>query len=359
MTIETTIMDREPGGSAIRVAVGVLTYRRPEVLSDTLVAIESHLRNADLSQQLGVPVRTEILVVDNDPEATARVPVRRLDIPGVRYVVEPRPGIAAARNRAMAEASGFDVLAFIDDDEVPVDGWLSNLLIVWRRIGAAGVAGRVVPQYAVEPDPWIIAGRFFVRRTMPTGTPRPAAAAGNLLLDVRQVRRSGVTFAEPFGLTGGEDTIMTRRMTAAGLQIVWCDESVVKDRVPVDRLTRDWVLRRAWSHGNNQSLIEIHLIEPGHRRVVTRLKNGVTGSGRIAAGAMQYARGRVCGNLRDQARGTRMIWRGAGIVAGSLGVAYEEYARSHSADAPVVDPGHAAVESPPMGEAEGACLPLR
>lgn len=358
MTADTIHTDEGLGGSAIRVAVAVLTYRRPELLVDTLTAIASHLEHAALSAQVGTPVHTEIVVVDNDPASSARGFVRRLDIAGLRYVVERRPGIAAARNRAMAEASGSDVLVFIDDDEDPMDGWLSNLLTVWRRTGAAGVAGRVVPKYAMDPDPWIIAGRFFVRKTMPTGTDRPAAAAGNLLLDVRQVTRSGIAFEEPFGLTGGEDTIMTRKMTAAGLRIVWCDESVVRDRVPAERLTRDWVLRRAWSHGNNQALIEIHMAASNHGRAMGRLRNGVTGGARMVAGAFQLTRGHLRGSLEDQARGARMVWRGAGFVAGALGVAYEEYARPHDADTAGRGDDHATVASPPVGEAEGAWLPL-
>ena len=48
-----------------------------------------------------------------------------------RYVVEPRPGLSRARNRALAEADA-DIVAWLDDDEVADPGW-----IAWLRHGFA------------------------------------------------------------------------------------------------------------------------------------------------------------------------------------------------------------------------------
>jgi hypothetical protein len=55
----------------------------------------------------------ELIVVDNRPVAGA------VSLAGVRVVHEPRPGLSAARNRGLAEASG-EIVAFTDDD-VEVD----------------------------------------------------------------------------------------------------------------------------------------------------------------------------------------------------------------------------------------------
>ena len=51
---------------------------------------------------------TSVLVVDNDPEAGARETCTGYH-PAVRYVHEPRPGIAAARSRALREAHAHDL----------------------------------------------------------------------------------------------------------------------------------------------------------------------------------------------------------------------------------------------------------
>lgn len=313
--------------STLRLVVGILTYRRPELLAANLAKICAQVEEVTChSASTPARLRSQVLVIDNDPEGSGRPAVAAYS-PRVRYVIEDTPGIAAARNRALREAAGCDLLVFIDDDEEPLPGWLDSLLSVWVQTGAAGVVGRVVPAYQVAPTPWIEAGEFFVRKTMPTGTRRPAAAAGNLLLDLKQLEPTGIRFDEPFGLTGGEDTLMTRRMATQGLHLVWCNESVARDLIPAERLTRRWVLSRAWSHGNTQALIDVHLASAGLRRSATRFTLGVTGVGRILAGVGQLARGVLRRSLRDRARGARLMWRGAGLAAGACGLAFEEYAR--------------------------------
>ena len=88
-------------------------------------------------------MRCSILVIDNDP---ARSGERVAAEHGVTYVVEPRPGIAAVRNRALAEceSAAADVLLFIDDDETPEPGWLRAMIEMYTTTRPTAVAGRVV-----------------------------------------------------------------------------------------------------------------------------------------------------------------------------------------------------------------------
>src|SRR5829696_2372932 len=105
----------EPGSGPTTV-VAVLTYRRVELLSGLL---------ADLvAQAATITPAATVLVVDNDPEGSAADVVLGWAERGVRYVHEPRPGISAARNRALTEAADADALVFFDDDEHPCPGWL-------------------------------------------------------------------------------------------------------------------------------------------------------------------------------------------------------------------------------------------
>lgn len=71
------------------------------------------------------PGSLDLLVVDNAPvNDRAREVVARY--PSIRYVVEPRPGLDWARNRAIAESRG-EIIAFTDDD-VSVDaGWAAAI----------------------------------------------------------------------------------------------------------------------------------------------------------------------------------------------------------------------------------------
>lgn len=90
------------------------------------------------------PDRLDLLLVDNAPkDESVRVLVRRY--PSVRYVVEPRPGLNRARNRAVSESSA-DVIAFTDDD-VSVDAaWARTIGCVFASDSLVdAVTGLVIP----------------------------------------------------------------------------------------------------------------------------------------------------------------------------------------------------------------------
>ncbi|BBO79847.1 hypothetical protein DSCO28_04130 [Desulfosarcina ovata subsp. sediminis] len=114
------------------------------------VAVCSRDRAEDLEKCLGSLIRLEysnleLLVVDNAPsnESTARLV--KESFPGVRYIMEDRPGLDWARNRAVLEAKG-EIIAYTDDDVI-VDGkWaqaLADLFVSSPEVMA--VTGLVVP----------------------------------------------------------------------------------------------------------------------------------------------------------------------------------------------------------------------
>jgi len=314
------------GGAAIHVSVGVLTYRRPCELASLLPALVEQAHAVMGSGEYTV----DIIVVDNDADASAAstvIPVADVH-PLVRYVVEPTPGIAAARNRALDEASGSRLLAFVDDDERPDTDWLARLLDTCSATGAAAVAGRVLEEFATPPGPWFVAGEFFRRPRLPTGTPIGTAAAGNLLLDLDQVRAAGVRFDPTFALGGGEDNLFCRELTRAGFRIVWCDEARVFDRIPPARTTRRWVLARAYSDGHISALVDLRLADRPRVRSVVRARAVTKGLVRVPAGLARYAVGLATGSARLQARGLRTLCRGAGMLAAATGRTHEHYRRN-------------------------------
>jgi succinoglycan biosynthesis protein ExoM len=303
--------------------VSMLTYRRPAELERGLPLVFEHVRALR-------DVTGSVLVVDNDPGASARETVETLALESdvvVRYVVEPEPGIAAARNRAIDESAASDLLVFIDDDEHPTTDWLDPLVDTWKRSGASAVVGRVVSEFDDELDPWVAAGEFFRRRSMPTGTEITVAAAGNLLIDRVQLHRLGVRFDERLGLGAGEDSLFSRELVRRGGRIAWCEESVAVDRVPRERMSRRWVLDRARSHGNAETVVGLHLARSSAERARVRAAAAARGAVRVAGGSARYTYGLLTRSLRHQARGLRTTHRGLGIVSGAAGVAVKEYAR--------------------------------
>ena len=322
--------DRQPGdlplpaNVMLNIVVAVATYLRPGDLERCLRSVLKARAHA-MAERPDHAVR--FLVVDNDPSGSAREVVAALGGAETRYVIEPTAGISAARNRALAEASGDDILVFIDDDEEVGSDWLSHLLGTYETWRPAAVAGRVLSAFPHEPEPWFRAGGFFQRRSLPTGSPIKVAATNNLLLDLAVVRELGLSFDAYYGLIGGGDHHFTRVLARHGCLMVWCNEAVAVDHVPASRLTRAWVLARATRTGNSEVIVALRLTEGRLRRLQGRVIWASLGLFRICAGATAVAVGRATRSLRYEAKGAKALHRGRGMVIGALDRTVEEYQR--------------------------------
>jgi hypothetical protein len=308
----------EPGSAAV-VVIAVLTYRRPQLLPGLLTDL--------LAQAATVIPAARVLVVDNDPDAGAADVVRRWADRGVGYVHEPRPGISAARNRALAEAADADALVFFDDDQRPCAGWLARITGAWRLWGCAAVAGPVGSLVPEPVDQWIAGSGVFDRPRKPTGARVGGAGAGNLLLDLRRVRALGLRFDERLGLTGGEDTLFTHALVDAGEEIRWCDEAEAVEPVPADRLTRRWVRRRCFRSAGSWSRAELQLARGRTGR--WRLRSSVVAKAgvKLPPATLAWLAAAVLGRLPARGRAAATLASYAGLVVGAFGYVLGEYAR--------------------------------
>lgn len=85
----------------------------------------------------------EVLVIDNCPSNNDTKDLVAT-YPSVRYIVESRPGLDVARNRALKEASN-EIVAFTDDDAVPDRNWLKALIKNFNNPLVMCVAGITMP----------------------------------------------------------------------------------------------------------------------------------------------------------------------------------------------------------------------
>lgn len=94
---------------------------------------------ASLCRQTLVP--DEIVVVDNNSvKDYSTVLAEYSDQLPIKYVREDQPGIAHARNRAVAESIG-EYLVFIDDDCVAHDEWIANIVAPFEKNPHIGIVG--------------------------------------------------------------------------------------------------------------------------------------------------------------------------------------------------------------------------
>ncbi|MBP2676190.1 MAG: glycosyl transferase family 2 [Deltaproteobacteria bacterium] len=111
----------------------------------------NQLRRALRSLRAQTREPAEILVVDNAPGSAASMNLVRDEFPGVRYVMEPVPGLDFARNRALRETSR-EIVAFMDDDVVAEPGMAGAILDVFRERGRIAVCTGKVEALSLETE---------------------------------------------------------------------------------------------------------------------------------------------------------------------------------------------------------------
>jgi succinoglycan biosynthesis protein ExoM len=221
-----------------RVAVGVCTAHRPELLGRCLAALAAQ----------AVPRTCEItaIVVDNEPKPSNRATVEAYAAActfPIRYLHEPRRGIPHARNAVLDACEGrFDWIAFTDDDCVPAPDWIAALLAAAEWYRADVVYGRREWQTPEQASFWYAPqakGFSEGERLQHAGT-HNVLMAGTLAALHHNER---LRFDER--LAHGEDTdFFYRAATRHGARIVYSDNPVVYESVPRHRATLRYHLRQ-------------------------------------------------------------------------------------------------------------------
>jgi len=121
-----------PPSCSDSISVVICTRDRPDQL-------ENCLRSLQASPQ---PPH-EIVVVDNAPKTDA-TRQRVEQIPGVQYVLEPRPGLDIARNTGIRHSTG-DIVAFTDDDVQIHPNWLTGIRRAFDNPQNQAMTGLVLP----------------------------------------------------------------------------------------------------------------------------------------------------------------------------------------------------------------------
>jgi glycosyltransferase involved in cell wall biosynthesis len=225
------------------------------------------------------PDRVSLVVVDNAPGGAAAGLCRdhraRLGVP-LHYVEEPERGISFARNSAIGTAlgQGAELVAFVDDDDLPEPDWLRQLLLRQRQTSADLVFGLATMPAGIEIPPAL--------RHIPDFRPRsleavnrwglPAAAGTcNVLLHRRLLlglAAEGRVFLPELALTGGGDTELFVRAHKRGFRSAVAPASVVVTGWEAGRWTVRGTLRRSYRYGVSQTTVAcLHLDAKELRRL--------------------------------------------------------------------------------------------
>jgi glycosyltransferase involved in cell wall biosynthesis len=169
-----------------------------------------------------IPGGHEVIVVDNGSRDATAAEAKRASVV-TSVVVRPRgEGPGAARNAGVAASVG-ELLAFIDADCVPADGWLAH--------GGARLEDCDIVQGRVAPDPAVRPGPF--DRTLSVGRLHGLFESANLFVRRDLFERLGgfPPGLERSGAPFGEDAIFGWRAVRAGARAGFCPEALVHHAV--------------------------------------------------------------------------------------------------------------------------------
>lgn len=245
--------------------MAVCTYNR----SERLPALVNALRRQHC------PMPFEILIVNNASEDDTLKVLEKLKAePGapLRFVTEYRRGIVPARNRAISEALDSEYLVFMDDDELPREGFLAAAARCFESHPTAGcIGGRVRVDFAGRNRPgWLnddllkfLAATdygdqgFWVKdESTPLWTANVAYRASlfredtTLRFDYRYSRVGK-------GIGGGEDVVMFRELLNRGVPLRYCPEMVVNHAVEPWRLSPWYFLKLHCTSGFKEGRWEL------------------------------------------------------------------------------------------------------
>lgn len=243
-------LDRGPRS----VSIAVCTRDRSDALDRCLSGI---------SRQTVVRADVEVLVVDNGSTDMTRAVVRQWQqrLPELRYLREPVPGLSRARNLALHHAEG-EVLALLDDDASPDPSWLSTLLAAYVD-GVAAAGGRIVLSWPLRRPGWVTPNveRWFGGLDLGP-SPRWLLPGEELFGCNMSVRRDAARdlggFSTGLGRVGrrlrsGEESRLLELIRGTGAAIAYVPDAIVVHEMLPERMTRRWLLRRAYEQGRTDA----------------------------------------------------------------------------------------------------------
>jgi GT2 family glycosyltransferase len=273
-----------------------------------------------------------VAIVDNDAEASASGVLEQYASQGrfkLSAVIESKRGLSSARNSALRLAfdSQADFFAFLDDDEVPSEGWLQAFVESFADGSSSIVVGPLEPRFETPPPKWIVTGDFFHHRCIESEQP-VAGYTGNVMMRTSAIARSGVLFDESLNTIGGEDVVFFRALRARGLYVKCTARALVYESIPRSRLSLKWMMRR-WLRSGATSTLLMAGANAGWRN---RLVNVGRGLGRIIAGSILVLANGATRGRRDfaaVARPIATVCRGVGMLTAAFGIAHQEYGQGY------------------------------
>jgi GT2 family glycosyltransferase len=237
-------------------SIVVATYRRPNQLKQLLDALQKQTASRE---------DFEILIVDNEFDSNHDVrsmcdsnQFRDLKI---SYIHQPKLGLSNARNRGVNEARA-ELVAFLDDDMLPPQNWVSKVLKIQGNSKADVFGGPCTPFYTSTPPKWF-KDKYASQNLGDEAhwlVKNKALIGGNSIWRRDLLLRFG-GFSENFGYVGnkkryGEDNDLCQRVQQVGIGLWYDPELNIPHHFEAERMSVRWKLTTIMHH----SQMKAHLV---------------------------------------------------------------------------------------------------
>jgi glycosyltransferase involved in cell wall biosynthesis len=259
---------------SIHLTIAIPTYNGENRLLQVLQKLEQ--------QTLIDNFNWEIIIVDNNSQDNTAKLIQTYQTTWqysypLKYVFEPQQGLAFARQRAIEEAQG-ELVAFLDDDNLPASNWVNAIYEFGQKYPQAGAyASQIHGLFEVEPSEQIKPIIFYLaineRGSQPLlYEPRKKGFPPGAGLVVRrdvwlQNVPSRLFFVGRVGksMVGAEDAEALFYIHRAGWEIWYNPEMEIEHIIPSSRLETKYLMGLMRSIGLCRFYFRMLLIKPWHR----------------------------------------------------------------------------------------------
>lgn len=198
----------------------------------------------------------ELILVSNEEISDRLIP----DV-DFNFVKTDDKNISEQRNRGVEESEG-EIIAFLDDDAVPDDRWLEELIKPYEDKDVMCVGGRAIPDYQKEPEGEVknldehilrgLIGATFIDSDEPVEIVSPLIWGCNMS-SKREVFEEISKFPEGLGRRGnllsGEERYLQFKILESNYKIVYNPEAKVKHRISEEQVTPQYLIKRSFWQG--------------------------------------------------------------------------------------------------------------
>ncbi|RYU61828.1 glycosyltransferase [Aliivibrio finisterrensis] len=229
--------------------VAICTFNRSAVLNETLFSLQKQISVSEYNVQ--------VIVIDNNSTDDTRMVVESNGFINC-YFIENKQGLSHARNKAI-DLLNSNYLCFIDDDAVPCDNWLDNIIqatIKYPDVHFFG--GRILPDPHVRLPFWFDDSFHGLYSLQDFGndvtyySSKSGPVGANMVISRDVIRNE--RFNTKLGRVGnnllsGEETEFFVRLGFLNHASIYVGNACVIHKFQVERYKKGWVIQRFKADG--------------------------------------------------------------------------------------------------------------